>query len=398
MRILQVCPIFPPQPGKFASGVTQVVYHISQQLVSRGHEVDIYAANALDLRRKVESDLLVIDGIKVHYFPYIMHYYTFFLTPSLIPMVRKNLRTFDVVHIHDFRTIQAVIVGHYAKKLNVPYLMQPHGSIPHYGAREGFKKLYDVFQGYSLLKDASKVIALTPMEVEQCQKMGLSVDRITIVPNGVTPALLDRIPVRGAFRQKKGIGAEEKLIMYLGRIHRRKGLDLLIRVFASLPNSPRSRLVIIGMDDGYLSSITDLVANLGVADRVIISTESPSEEDKLEAYVDSDVHVLPAPYEPFGLTVIESWACGTPVVTINTCGIADWVNSYGGYSVLYDESELRRALLTLITDEDLRKRLGQGGQKLVAERFTWDKIAVQIENLYQEVAGKAVITNKNLKG
>ena len=114
--------------------------------------------------------------------------------------------------------------------------------------------------------------------------------------------------------------------------------------------------------------------------------------------MDSDVHVLPAPYEPFGLTVIESWACGTPVVTIDTCGIADWVNSYGGYSIPYDESELRRALLALITDEGLRKRLGQGGQKLVAERFTWDKIAIQIESLYQEIAGKTVITNKKLKG
>jgi glycosyltransferase involved in cell wall biosynthesis len=392
MKILQVCPIFPPRPSDFASGVTQVVYQISRELVKRGHKVEVWAANTLDMKTKIRDKTTLVDGIEVLYFPYIMHHYTFFLTPSLIPVVRRNLKDFDVVHIHDFRTFQAIVIANHAKEIGVPYVLQAHGAIPHYGTSQGVKKLYDIFQGRRLLRNASKVIALTSMEVEQYRNMGVGVDKIEVVPNGIAPNLLSKVPKRGDFRKRQGIGTEEKLILYLGRIHQRKGLDLLIRVFSSLPDSLKLRLIIIGMDDGYLSNVNELIAKLGITEHVMISTEPPSEKDKLAIYTDSDVHVLPAPYEPFGLTVLEAWACGTPVVTIDTGGIANWVNNHGGYCVPYDEAELRRAILALITNEELRVKLGQGGRKLVIEQFTWDKIAVQLEKLYDEIADKLVIT------
>ncbi len=391
MKILQVCPIFPPQPGEFASGVTQVVYNISKELISRGHEVEVYTTNALDLRRKIKSDLLVIDGIKVHYFPYIMHYYTFFLTPSLIPTLKRNLKQFDIVHIHDYRTFQAAIVAHYAKEISIPYVMQAHGSLPHYGAKQTFKRLYDILLGYRLLKNASRVIALTPMEALQYKNIGVNQDRIEIVPNGINLSEFDTLLERGQFKRKFGLSDSQQIILCLGRIHKIKGLDLVVKAFAQLSkNFSEVRLVIAGPDDGYLPALKRLIKELNIGEKVILPGPVYG-VGKLEAYVDTDVYVLPSSYEIFGITVLEAMACGTPVITTDTCGIANWVNSHGGYSVPFNEDELRRVLLTLLTDDGLRIRFGQSGKKLVVTKFTWDKIVVLLEKLYRETVAKPVI-------
>ena len=75
------------------------------------------------MKRKIRDKTALVDGIKVHYFPYIMHYYSFFLSRSLVQAARSSLNEFDVIHIHDFRIFQSIIVHHYAKKYGVPYVL-----------------------------------------------------------------------------------------------------------------------------------------------------------------------------------------------------------------------------------------------------------------------------------
>ncbi|MCG2737382.1 MAG: glycosyltransferase [Candidatus Methanoperedenaceae archaeon] len=96
MKILQICPIFPPSPLNFGSGVTTVVYYLSKELVRRGHKVTVYTSAALDRRRRIENvnNPLIVDGIEVHYFPYIAHYHTSFITQAIIPYMRKNIKNF----------------------------------------------------------------------------------------------------------------------------------------------------------------------------------------------------------------------------------------------------------------------------------------------------------------
>lgn len=94
------------------------------------------------------------------------------------------------------------------------------------------------------------------------------------------------------------------------------------------------------------------------------------------------MYVLPSSYEIFGITALEAMACGTPVITTNTCGIADLVNNHGGLTVAFNENELREALFILLTDGRLRKRLGRRGKELVTKQFTWDKIVGQLEKIY----------------
>lgn len=389
MKILQVCPIFPPQPSNFASGVTQAVYHMSNELVKRQHKVEVWAANTLDMKTKIQSEVALVGGIEVRYFPYIMHYYTFFLSPSLIQAAKSNLDEFDVIHIHDFRTFHGLVVAHYAKKKKVPYLLQAHGSLPRMMAMQKLKWVYDTLWGYRLLRHASKVIAVTKIEAEQYKSIEIGKDKVEIIPIGVDLSEFQNLPERGQFRKKYGLDDKQKVILYLGRIHKIKGLDLLVKSFAELIKDLRYvKLAIVGPDDGYLPVLKRVIDDLGISDRILLTGPLFGRE-RLAAYVDADVYVLPSVYDMSPSTVMEACACATPVVVTSSCGLANWIEGYqAGYVVPRDKKQLQQALATILTDEKLRQKLASQARRLVEEQFAWNKIVDQIEATY-----KAVIRN-----
>ncbi len=119
-----------------------------------------------------------------------------------------------------------------------------------------------------------------------------------------------------------------------------------------------------------------------ISDRVLFTGPLYGQE-KLQAYVDASVYVLPSSYEIFGITILEALACGTPVVVTDRCGIADIINQQAGLVVPYDTDRLRHALLQMLNDDKMRQQLGQRGKLLVREQFNWEKIAEQFEHMYQ---------------
>ena len=195
----------------------------------------------------------------------------------------------------------------------------------------------------------------------------------------------DNLPERGEFRTKYGLDANQKIILFLGRIHRIKGLDLLIKVFSDLAKFLDDvKLVIAGPDDGYLTSLKKLVADSEISEKVLFTGPLYGQE-KLKAYVDADVYILPSFYETFPMTLLEAMACGTPVIVTDRCGIADVINGQAGLVVPYDKDQLRDALLHMLSDDQMRLRFGEKGKLLVREKFNWEKIAEQVEGVYRGV-------------
>jgi len=389
MRILQVIPFF--YPAEAYGGPVPVAYHLSKELVRRGHEVIVYATDAIDSRSRQKPRYLEMEGAKVYYFRNLSNslaWRRLFFAPGMVSQLRKEIRTFDIIHLQDYRNFQNIFVHYYARKYNVPYILQAHGSVVTFFQKGRLKRVFDAIWGRKILKDAAKLIALTPVEVEQYKSMGVGEDNIEIMANGIDVSAFEDLPKNGEFRVKYGIKDNQKIILYLGRIYRIKGLDLLADAFANISKDfSEAKLVVAGPDDGYLPALKKVVKELAIEEKVLF-TGPLYGKAKLEAYVDADVYVLPSVYETFPITVLEACACGLPVVVTDRCGIGHIINGQAGLVVHYDKKQLSDAILRMLTDEEIRQRLGEKGKALICEKYDWSKIVEQLEGIYRAVLRK----------
>ena len=388
MKILQVSNFF--KPSWETGGVTKVNYEISQNLAQRGHDVTVYTTDGFSSRLNVPKNTATnVDGIRVYYFYNLIHSLAkkmIITTPYYLPFVlRKEIKNFDVIHIHEHRTFLAVIVHYYAKKYGIPYVLQSHGSVLPFFQKQSLKKVFDYIFGYRILNDASRVIALTKIEAEQIKKMGVDEDKIAIVPNGINLFEYDNLPKKGEFRKQYSIPDDEMIVLFLGRIDPIKGLDLLIAAFSNLTSEINDvRLVIAGPDNEYTLTLKKQIHELKIEDKVLF-TGSLYDAEKIKAYVDADVYVLPSRYETFPNTVLEACACGTPVIITDQCGIADIVDGKVGNVVECDEKQLRAMILKYLLDDELRGKFGEEGKKVIREYFGLNLIIKTLEQIYQEV-------------
>ncbi|MCK4735843.1 MAG: glycosyltransferase [Methanophagales archaeon] len=386
MKILMVVASYSPSFG----GPTTVIKALTNELVKRGHEVSIYTSDNFDGSSRVQESgkTVEIDGVKVSYFKNISnklaYNHNIYISPMLVKEARNNLSNFDIIHFHGYRTIQNVIGHHYTKRYGIPYILQAHGSVLPLFQKQRLKKIFDIFFGYRMLRDASKVIALTKTEVEQYKKMGVDGDKIEIVPNGIDLSEYENLPTRGEFRKKYSIKNDEKIILYLGRIHKTKGIDLLVKAFADTSKELNNvRLVLVGPDDGYQSALEELIQSLKVDNKVLF-TGFVSNDEKMAAFVDADVFITPS-FSGFPVTFLEACACGTPIITTNNGDELDWIYDKVGYVVEYDKDQLRDAICKVLSDEGLRRIFGMEGKRLVRGEFGWEKIVRRLERIYEDM-------------
>ncbi len=384
MRILHVTPAFPPSTGY--GGGPAVVHQLCKRLVERGHEVTVYATDANDEHSRLAAGHRVVDGIEVYYFKNSSNWLAYrsklFLSPRMIPAMRQTLAGVDIIHVHDLRTLQSVVTHHFAKKY-VPYVLQAHGVVPNkLGWLGKLKEFFDWLFGCRILRDATELIALNEREASDYVSMGASREQIAIVPNGVDLAHYARLPRRGLFRAKYGLD-DERIVLFLGRVHESKGLDLLVQAFADISKRlPDARLVIAGPDDGYMNSLQKMTKSLNLAPRVIFSGFLAGQE-KLAAFVDADVFATPR-FTGFPLTFLEVMACGLPIVTTDAGDHIEEIDGRAGCVTRFARVEYGDMLLKVLTDHQLRAKLGQGAGEMV-EGYDWDLIATRMETIYQQI-------------
>jgi len=392
MKILQVVPYFPPAYA--FGGPVKVAYQISRELIKRGHEVVVYTTDAKDFDSRLEVDSSnTIKEMKVHRFRNLsltlVKKLKLFITPQLTLFARKEVKKFDIIHLHEYRTFQNIIIHHYARKYDVPYVLQAHGSLPRIGAWRRLKWIYDVLFGYRLLRGASKVIALSKVEAEQYKAMGVPEEKIAIIPNGIDLSEYANLPPKGAFKKRFGIPEEKKIILYLGRIHKTKGIDFLIRAYAYLKNEMKCRdaiLAIAGPDDGYLNDAKALANSLGLYNSVMF-TGFISSEDKLMALVDAEVFVTSSFYG-FPITFLEACAVGTPLVTTSLGDTLEWIDGNVGYVAQPTPRDLVEAIYRIISDDELRRRFSKNCIEIVKSKFSIEKVVERLEKVYEEVVEK----------
>lgn len=386
LKILHVIPYFVPAWN--FGGPVRACYELSKQLVQRGHEVTVVTTDVLDTSNRIKIKNEIIDGINIKRYRNISKNlassHKIFISLGMLLDAIK-FKKFDIIHLHDYPTMQNILFHRLCKNSNIPYVIQAHGSAGVYLNKGAIKHIFDSFWGYKILSDASSVIAVTQKEAEQYAHMGINVNKIKILPNGIDLSHYTNLPRKGTFRAKYEIDKNEFMILYLGRINQIKGIDLLIKAFTKISNNSikKLRLVIAGPDDGYLTQIKKLIQKKEIERQVVI-TGPLYDTDKLESYVDADVYVLPSNYEIFGITVLEACACGTPVIVTDRCGISDIVDGRLGVAVPYSEDKLGIAIMDILNNKKNQQLFRESGRLLVSQEFSWKRIVEQYEILCQQ--------------
>jgi glycosyltransferase involved in cell wall biosynthesis len=393
MNILKVIGSFYPP---FSSGGAAIVAHdISNALVKKGHEVTVYTTNALsrDSLFHSEQNPIFVDGAKVYYFNNLIYKPSVYIcfSEELVKAVKENIVDYDLIHLHEYRSYISLAVGYYAKKHHIPYVLQAHGQLSS-TVKWGLRQIFDAFFGYRLLRDASKVIALSRMEADQYRDMGVPEEKIATIPNGINLSDYAELPPKGSFKKKFNISEDRKIILYLGRIHKLKGIEFLIKAYAYLKNKMNFKdaiLVIAGPNDGYLKETKRLASFLKVANETVF-TGMLSKREKICAYVDSNVVVNVEPRNVFGLVPLEVAACGTPAIVSKTNAISEVVTGGKlGFSVEYgDVISLASMLYRVLSDRELSENLGRNARRYIFDNFDWNKIIGEYEEVYKEVANR----------
>lgn len=386
MRILQVIPVF--NPPELYGGSQQVVYQISKELVKRGHDVTIYSSDIKrgNLKERVSEMTEIVDGVNIVHFrnviPYLPEKMGLMVTPTMRTTLEQEGKDFDLIHVHEIRGYQHIAVWQFSRKNRMPYIVQAHGIL---GAGGGLlRRIYDFVYGSKILKDAAMNIALNELESEQYLASGVPRNRIVIIPNGIDLSEYANLPPKGCFKKKLGIGDGERMVLYLGRIHRIKGIDVLVKAFAGIVGKiDDARLVIAGPDDGYLGELEGLIKALNIGRNVLVTSPLYGKE-KLEAYVDADIYVLPSRYEVFGVSVLEAYACGKTVIASSCEGLRELVQDHDT-GVLVESgniSELSRALTFALSRNT--SDLGLRAKKF-AKQFSIEKTVDKLETVYDSV-------------
>lgn len=386
MKILQVITRFGPKH----SGGAIVVSDVSVYMAKRGHEVTIITTDHEGDEKYNEN--IRKEGVEVITFRCICPFLFFFPSPNMKRWLSKNIKNYDVVHLNCARSYQNNIVYKYAKKYSISYILQAHGSVLRIIERQTLKKLYDYVWGYKIWKDTTKVIALNRTEAEAYKMMGVTEDKIEIIPNGIDLSKFSNPPEKGEFRKKYSIPNDEKIVLYLGRLHKSKGLDLLIEAFSELATElDTAKLMLIGPDGGDRLLIEKRAEDLNIGDMVIFTGLVPDKE-KMMAFIDADVFVTPRFYG-FPITFLEAMACGTPIVTTNAGDFIEGIDNEVGYVTRYDEKELKNALLKVLTDEKLKNSFKEKAKKK-SKGYSWDRIVGKLEKVYEEVKGDSFKAKK----
>ena len=382
MRILQLFDLLSPYGG----GTVDLIFRLSRALAQKGHQVTIFTSDF-----KLDREYLAsLHEVNVHPFHCFSSLAGFYLTPGLIAGARKQLKEFDVIHLHCFRSFQNMVINHYAQRYGVPYILDAHGSLPRtVGGRRGLKWLlkwlFDVTFGHRILEGASTVIAETEVGVNEYIEIGLDTGKIALITPPFAVEDFSQLPPPGLFRKNYNI-KEKNIVLFLGRIHRIKGLDFLVESFYELTKLRNSViLTIAGNDDGYQPALERLVKELNLSGKVLF-TGFLRGVDKLSALVDADVMVQTSHYEQGTGAPFEAILCHTPIiVTKNTSASENVKQIDAGYLVEYgNKTELRDTIHYVLDNPAEAQQKTEKAREYIRANLSLEKGVAKYEQLYAD--------------
>jgi glycosyltransferase involved in cell wall biosynthesis len=310
---------------------------------------------------------------------------------KVIRLIKEKGYKFDIISAHDWLSaIAGVLVK---KETGVPLVFHIHST--EWGrVGDGSPTIKEIEKTAAQIADAIITVSY-PMQ-EDLIRHGFPAEKIKVCWNGVDPEKYDPTKVSKEdverLRENYGIGPEERMLLFIGRLTGVKGIINLIKAMPMILNKhPEAKLVIIGKGE-LEQTIFDLVRTLGIEERIKTRFEFVSEQERILHYAASDLCIFPSQYEPFGIVALEAMSMEKPVVVgaSGVSGFRDVVIPSGpeqtGIHVDGNNpADIAWGVNALLEDMERAKEMGKRGRIRVKQYFTWEKAAERTLSIYQEV-------------
>jgi glycosyltransferase involved in cell wall biosynthesis len=382
MRIAHITVTFPPQ----RTGTGNVAYHNVVELARRGHDVHVFAPRIDDMPNVPVDETM--DGVHVHRIQPLVRYGNASLLPSLFSQVKG----FDIAHLHMpfYGGSEAIYL---LKRLtNIPLVITHHQDVKLPGVLGIINRLHDYILSRSLFRHADRA-CFTSLDYARSSQYAPLIERDQLrlgeIPNGVdvdffTPQRPpEQLIERYDARNRKVL----LLVAVLDRAHYFKGVTLLLEAMREMAD--QSAIAIIVGKGNMKEEYEQYAQTLGIGDRVFFPGFVP-DDDLPDYYRLADVTLLPSTTqgEAFGLVLVESLACGTPVIASSLAGVRTVVaNNDDGYLVQPgNRNDLIEKIDTMLSlPDDRRQTMGDMGRRKVEKRYAWQQIGTLLETLYTDI-------------
>jgi glycosyltransferase involved in cell wall biosynthesis len=382
MRVLHVVGNLDPDAG----GSTSAAFHTSGYL--RKHGVDAELAGTWDGPESADHITEQWPELPIHGFPrQAPHHY--WRSPALRRWLRDEVASYDVIVVNGLFKFPFVDAAGAARRANVPYLVQPHGSLDPYDLRKHrvLKEwVYGPLVARRLLRNAAGVVVTSERERRHLVTYGVDC-HVSVVP---LPVVGPAAAGDGA-RIRRSIGVDDAapVVLFLSRIDPKKGLERLLEALRALSGShPGLTLVIVGAaeDASYEAGLRKLSVDLDVSESVVWAGLLLG-EDKWDAFAAGDVFALPSDYENFGIVVLEALLAERPIVISEGVDISDELAAAGvAYLCGQDVPSLVSKLDEALTDGSRSADMARRGRTVVEASFSPDAATAAAIAAYEAAA------------
>jgi len=324
----------------------------------------------------------VLDGVSVWYFPS-RCLRRLYWSPLMGRCLREQIEEFDIVHLHSVFLWPTWAAARAARKVGVPYVLSPRGML----VKDLIKRKNRLLKTFWIklieqrnISGAAFVHLTSEAERKDLGAFNFSLSDAVVIPNGVEEPIdwnEDKLS-----SDILSVINNQPLVLFLGRINWKKGLDRLINSMSSILNA---HLVIAGNDEeDYLPKLQNLVSDNKLNSSVTFIPRNIAGADKEALFAAAKVFVLPSYSENFGNTVLEAMLRGCPVVVTEEVGAADLVlQAEAGYVV--EAEKIPDAITALLKDKISASRMGRQGRNWVCENLQWNRVALEMAGNYKQV-------------
>ena len=379
MKILNICAY-----TWAIGGPARIIYDHTTEVLRQGHQVDI-----LSPMTPGEKSYPVPAGARLIECKRSKPVSKFFneFSVELYSYLKQHLSEYDIVHMHGiwhFGSLAPFLVPNHVAKVITIHGLLDRWAIDH---SKWKKKIVSTLYQKRLLGKADLIqINNTDEEQDVLHYLGYRPKNMVIVPNGMKVSDYVNLPDKGIFRKKQDLSDTHQIVLFMGRLNIKKGLDLLLPGFEKIHKEvPEAILILAGPDDGYKEETENFIRKHQLADRIRM-VGMLTDGDKKEAFSDANLFVLPSYSEGFSIAVLEAMTCKVPTVVSDRVGFGDYIKKYhAAHLTPLTIDGVAEGILKILQQPSYADELRKRAYTMVTENFDISVVANQLLEEYKKI-------------